>query len=139
MSTLQQFLNSNPVDNLTAEVAISNRFKDEDGNVLKFTIRAMSSDDMAAYQKRAMKINPKSKDRKVEIDASAISKAIVINHTVVPSFKDAESIRQLGCTDADEYLQKVLLAGEIEELSKEIQQISGYNTNFEELVDEAKN
>lgn len=139
MSTLQQFLNSNPVDNLTAEVAISNRFKDEEGNVLKFTIRAMSADDMAAYQKRAMKINPKSKDRKVEIDASAIAKAIVINHTVVPSFKDAESIRGLGCSDADEYLQKVLLAGEIEELSKEIQQISGYNTNFEELVDEAKN
>lgn len=139
MSTLQQFLNSHPVDNLTAEVAISDRFKDEDGKLLKFKIRALNADDMAAYQKRAMKINPKSKDRKVEIDSGAITKAIVINHTVEPNFKDAESIRQLGCVDADDYLQKVLLAGEIEDLAKEIQRISGYNTSFEELVEEAKN
>ncbi|QNK57550.1 MULTISPECIES: phage tail assembly chaperone [Paenibacillus] len=139
MSTLQQFLNRHPVDNLTEEVVISDRFRDEEGQLMKFTIRAMSADDMASYQKRAMKINPKSKDRKVEIDSGAITKAIVVNHTVNPSFKDAESIRELGCFDADSYLQKVLLAGEIEELAKEIQRISGYNTNFEELVDEAKN
>lgn len=139
MSTLQEFLNSHPVDNLTEEVAISDRFKDSNGKLLKFKIRAMSADDLAAYQKRAMKINPKSKDRQVEIDSGAITKAIVINHTVNPSFKDAESIRALGCADSDAYLQKVLLAGEIEELSKEIQRISGYNANFEELVDEAKN
>ncbi|RJE84275.1 XkdN-like protein [Paenibacillus sp. 1011MAR3C5] len=139
MSTLQDFLNSHPVDNLTEEVVISDRFKGKDGKLMKFTIRAMSADDMASYQKRAMKINPKSKDRKVEIDSGAISKAIVINHTVVPNFKDAASIQKLGCFDSDGYLQKVLLAGEIEELSKEIQRISGYNMNFEELVDEAKN
>lgn len=139
MSTLQQFLNRNPIDNLTEEVVISDRFRDEDGQLMKFTIRAMSADDMASYQKRAMKINPKSKDRKVEIDSGAITKAIVVNHTVNPSFKDAESIRELGCHDADGYLQKVLLAGEIEELAKEIQRISGYNADFGELVDEAKN
>lgn len=64
---------------------------------------------------------------------------IVINHTVEPNFKDAESIKKMGVMTPEDYLHKVLLPGEIDDLALKIQELSGFNKDFEELVDEAKN
>lgn len=137
MSTLQAFLNANPVDDLTAEVVVSDRFKDEKGNLLKFKIRAMSSDEFEDCRKKSMSTIV-GKRRKVEMDLRKFNNSIVINNTIEPNFKDAESIKQLGCTTPEEYLNKVLLPGEIVELSSQIQQLSGFK-DMDELVEEAKN
>jgi len=40
MSTLQEFLNAHPIDGLTDEVVVSPRFKDKDGNILKFNMKS---------------------------------------------------------------------------------------------------
>jgi hypothetical protein len=138
MSTLQKFLNTNPIDGLTEEVPISERFKDEKGKLLKFKIRVMSSVELGEYRKKAMKVNPKSKN-KVEVDANQLTSAIVINHTVDPNFKDAESIKEMGCSTPEAYLNKVLLPGEIDDLSERIQSLSGFNKSMDDLVEEAKN
>lgn len=137
MSTLQEFLNANPIDNLTDEVPVSDRLKDKDGNLYKFKIQVMSSEALGQYRKKAMKIDQKKKS--VEVDTAKLSKDIVINHTLVPDFKDAESIRKMGCLNPEQYLNKVLLPGEIEELAERIQKLSGFNKDFNELVEEAKN
>jgi len=137
MSTLQAFLNSNPVDNLTAEVVVSDRFKDSEGNLLKFKIRAMNSDEFEDCRKKAMTISG-GKRRNVELNLGKLNAAIVINCTLEPNFKDAESIQKLGCTTPEQYLNKVLLPGEIVELSSQIQQLSGFK-DMDELVEEAKN
>lgn len=136
MSTLQQFLNANPVDNLTVEVPISDRFKDREGNLLQFTIKAMTSNAFEEARKKSMKIK---KGGKMEMDFQKFNNTIVIEHTIVPDFKDAESIRQIGCANPEDYLSKVLLAGEVAELSDQIQKLSGFNKNMEDLVEEAKN
>lgn len=134
--TLQDFLNAHPVDNLTEEVVVSDRFKDADGNVLKFKIKAMTNPEFDELRKRSTEIK---KNRKVEFDVSKFNCGVVINHTIEPSFKDAESIKKLGCATPEEYLNKVLLAGEIATLAEHIQRISGFTTEMSELVDEAKN
>lgn len=138
VSTLQEFLNTNPIDNLTDEVIISDRFRDNEGSLLKFKIKAMTSGVFEEYRKKSMSINPKSK-QKVELDMKKFNSQIVINQTIEPNFKDAESIRALGCTTPDEYLSRVLLPGEIVELSDQIQKLSGFNKDMEELIEEAKN
>lgn len=134
--SLQAFLNANPVDNLTAEVVISDRFKDGNGNLLKFRIRAMSSDEFEDCRKKSMTFT--GKRRSVEVDMRKLNNAIVIGHTIEPNFKDAESIKQLGCATPEQYMNKVLLPGEILELSSQIQQLSGFK-DMDELVEEAKN
>lgn len=134
--TLQDFLNAHPVDNLTEEVVISDRFKDADGNLLKFKIKAMTNPEFDELRKRSTEIK---KNRKIEFDVSKFNCGVVINHTLEPSFKDAESIKKLGCATPEEYLNKVLLAGEIATLAEHIQRISGFTTEMSELVDEAKN
>jgi len=133
---LQEFLNAHPVDNLTEEVLISSRFKDENGNLLKFKIKAMTSAEFDEIRRASMQIR---KGRKVEFDAQKFNLKVVVNHTIVPNFKDAESIKKLGCHTPEEYVQKVLLAGEVATLAQKIQELSGFDVEMDELVEEAKN
>jgi hypothetical protein len=134
--SLQDFLNDNPVDGLTEEVAVSPRFKDKDGHLLKFTVKAMTGQEFEEIRKASTQVK---KGRKVEFDAQKFNLRIVINHTVVPDFKDAESIQKLGCRTSEEYVNKVLLSGEITTLVQKIQELSGFDVDMEELVEEAKN
>lgn len=136
MSTLQEFLNSNPVDDLTEEVPVSARIKDKEGNVLKFKIKALSGPEFEDIRKRSTEIKKKGK---VEFNAQRFNNTLVINNTLEPNFKDAESIKQLGCVYPEDYLNKVLLPGEIATLSEHIQRLSGFDVDMDTLVEEAKN
>lgn len=133
---LQEFLNANPVDNLTEEVVISPRFKDKEGNLLKFTIKAMTPEEFEEIRKKATRIR---KGKNVEFDNNAFNLGIAINHTVTPDFKHAESIKQLGVKTPEEYIQRVLLAGELSTLVQKINELSGFDVSMNELVDEVKN
>lgn len=133
---LQDFLNANPVDNLTEEVHISPRFKDENGTPLKFTIKAMTPVEFEDIRKRATQIK---KGKKVEFDNQLFNLSIAVNHTVNPDFKNAESIKKLGVATPEEYVQRVLLAGELTTLVQKINELSGFDVEMNDLVDEVKN
>jgi hypothetical protein len=139
MGRVQEFLNRRAEADVTAatkEVAVSNDFKDEDGSLIKFTIRAMNQKD---YNAATKKHSRHTKDGRMELDYAAYCEDIVIQNTVEPSFKDAESIRGLGLATPEQYLERALLPGEIVRLANEITTLSGFNQSFSELVDEAKN
>ena len=136
MSTLQEFLNAHPIDGLTDEVVVSNRFRGPNGEVLKFRIKAMTNQTFDDLRKRYTRIG---KGRKVEFDAQGFNNAVVIEHTLDPNFKDAESIKKLGCATPEEYLNRVLLPGEVATLAQKISELSGFDVEMEELVEEAKN
>ncbi|MCR8645566.1 XkdN-like protein [Paenibacillus sp. N1-5-1-14] len=136
MSTLQDFLNANPVDNLTEEVLISDRFKSADGKLYTFKIKAMTSSAFESVRKKSMVVR---KGGKVELDMEKFNNSIVIGHTLEPDFKDAKSLEKSGCLNPEDYMNKVLLSGEIAELSERIQNLSGFNKKMEDLVEEAKN
>ncbi len=134
--SLQEFLNQNAIDNLTAEVPISKRFKDKAGNIMKFTIKAMTDAEFEDYRKQSMSLK---KGGKFEMNLRTFNTKIVIGNTINPNFKDAASIKALGCITSEQYLSKVLLSGEIAELSKQIQALSGFDTDIEDLKEEVKN
>ena len=140
MSELQAFLNAHPIAGLTDEVAISDRFKGPDGRVLKFKIRVMTNEEFEAYRRQSMTVSADKKGRRrVDLDSAKFNALVVINHTVDPNFKDAASIQQLGCQTPEEYLNKVLLPGEIVDLANAILRLSGFDENMNVLVEEAKN
>lgn len=139
MSSLQEFLNANPVDNLVQEVVISDRFKDKEGNLLKFKIKAMTNEEFEAARKKATRLNLQKGKRQMEFDARTFNEAVVINNTIDPDFKNAESIKSLGVLTPEQYLNKVLLAGEIAELSQQIQILSGFDKDVNALAEEVKN
>lgn len=133
MNNLQQFLMNNPVDNLTQELVISNRLKD-----FPFTIKAMTGFDYNDYQTRCIE-NPNS-NKKRKFNTKKFNELIVVNHTIVPNFKDAEWIKEAECgLDATKLMYKMLLPGEINELAEAILKLSGFENTIEEDVEEVKN
>lgn len=140
MSELQAFLNAHPIAGLTDEVAISERFKGPDGRVLKFKIKVLTHQEFEAYRRQSMTISADKKGtRRVDLDSAKFNSLVVINHTVDPNFKDAASIQALGCQTPEEYLNKVLLPGEIVDLANAILRLSGFDEDMDELVEQAKN
>lgn len=133
--TLQEFLNNNVVDGTTKEVFISDRFKDENGKALKFKIKPISQKALNAMRNK----HSKQKGNKIIVDEAALSFEIVINCTVEPNFKDTKSLELLGVFSPEDYLNKVLLAGEVNTLEKAILEFSGFGKDINELIEDAKN
>ena len=131
MSKLQDFLAETPVNNLTEQIIVSSRLKD-----MPFTIRAMTGKEFTEYTKFATDFK---KGKKVDFDTRSFNERVIICHTVEPNFKDAEFIKKAGCETPEQLLHKVLLAGEQAELSAQINKLSGFDSDIEELVEEGKN
>lgn len=132
---LSEFLVKNPVNNLTKEVYVSDRFVDENGNKLPFKIKAMSGDAYASYRKEALRITKSGAD----FDTKRFNELVVINHTIDPNFRDAEAINAAGCVTPEQYMYRSLLAGEIDALAAKISELSGFNVTIEEAKETVKN
>lgn len=131
MSKLLEFLIDNPVDDLTAEVVVSKRLA-----AYPFKIKGISGTEFAEYRKVATKVG---RHRKVEFDSKLFNELVVLNHTVEPNFRDAETIKKAKCMSPEQFLYKSLLAGEIEELANQISALSGFDATLEDTIEEAKN
>lgn len=140
MSVLKDFLLENSdIINKEVEVAISPRFKDKDGNLLKFKIRPMSGDEFGKYQKQCTSITINGRKKETNFDSGKFNLLCIVNHCIDPSFKDADLIKGLGVQTPEQAVSKVLLAGEIVELGSQISTISGFDTDINEEIEKAKN
>lgn len=140
MSKLKDFLLEN-ADIVTkeVEVPVSQRFKDEDGNLLKFKLKPMSGDEFGKYQKQCTSININGKKKETNFDSGKFNMMCIVNHCIDPNFKEADFLKQLGVQTPEQAVSKVLLAGEIVELSSQISSISGFDIDINEEVEKAKN
>lgn len=129
MNSLEDFLALPDIKDIEEEVFVSKR-------VGTFKIKPMSQDDFREYQKQAMgRINKKG----VDFDSSKFNLAMVAGQTVYPNFNDKTLLDKAGCTLGTELIKKKLLSGEIAELAKKIQELSGFDSDIDEDVEEAKN
>lgn len=133
--TLQQFLNQHTVESLTKEIIVSDRFKDDDGEIFKFKIKAMTQKTFEEIKKKASFGNPNG----TEPDEDILNCLIITENTLVPSFKDSESLKLLNCSSPYQYLNKVLLSGEIAFLAEEIIKLSGFDRSLSQMSEEVKN
>ncbi len=136
MTTLQEFLNQNIVEGMTKKIPVSERIKDKDGKLFEFEIKSVSQRELRDLRTKYTKINKKGKQ---EIDSEALNEELVIGCTINPNFKDAASIKATGCVTPSQYLNKVLLPGEIDNINKAILEFSGFGKSIDELVEEVKN
>lgn len=136
MSTLQDILNLNPIHDLSHDVIISNRLLDQDNNPIKFKIKPLLLDDFNRLKKKASSLN---KNGEISLNEAYLNSLCIIECTINPNFKDASSIQKFNLATPEQYLNKVLLAGEADRLIKEIFSISGFIDDFEGFVQEIKN
>ena len=135
MSRLTDFLIDNPVDNLTEEVVVSERFKIGD-ELLKFKIKAVTPEDFSNLQKKHTKIGKKGK---TDFDSAAFNIELVLDYTLEPNFRDADAIKRAKCLTPKQYINKSLKAGELTNLVSEISKLSGFESDIEDIKEEAKN
>lgn len=136
MSNLQEILNLNIVDNINSYVEISNRLKDENGENLKFKIRPILFEELNNLKKKATIFD---NDKKAIIDECKLNMLCIIEATIEPNFKDIKSMEKIGVFTPEQYINKVLLAGEIDKLINEILKISGFLVDIQEMVADIKN
>lgn len=130
--TLQEFLLSNPQDNVIREVYPSSRFQ---GRGMPFKVRLMTSKEYSGYQRAAFRLMD---GRNMRFDQERFNNLIVLNHVIEPNFKDQAFLAKAGCTTPDQLLNKVLKAGEVLALAEFIAQASGFGDDAHE-VQTAKN
>lgn len=134
--SLTEFLLANPVNDITQEVVVSKRLKDENGEMFKFKIKPMLHEEYLSYQEQCSQIK---KGGKFEFNTRRFNQLLILNHTVEPNFRSVEFLEQAGCRTPEQALNKFLLAGEISMLAEQIRNISGFEDSLDDLVDEVKN
>lgn len=133
MNALQKFLLENPVEDVTADIVISERLKG-----FTFKIKAITSGEYNQYQSICIE-NPNS-PKKRKFNTKKFNELVVLNHTVEPNFKDADWLKAAECVDSSRLINKTLLAGEVTEVAQQILKLSGFdNEDLEEEVEEVKN
>lgn len=129
MNELDMFLALPDVADIEEEVFISDRLP-------KFKIKPMTVEQHKEYQNRC---KGKLKKNGMDFDTAKFNILLVTGQTVYPDFNNAELLKKANCTTASEFLNKKLKAGEISELADKIIELSGFENDINEDVEEAKN
>lgn len=136
MSKLYAFLNPEPIAN--KEVIVSTRFKDENGEVIPFKIRALTQRDNNAISKKCYRSVKNADGMTVkELDPIAYQMNIVLYGTVEPLFSSKEICDSFGSPDPLYAIENMLTAGEFAKLANAISNLSGFDND--EAAREAKN
>jgi Phage XkdN-like tail assembly chaperone protein, TAC len=124
------------VTTLTAEVYPGDRFI---AASKPFVIRAMTTDEFELWQRQCNKTRIVKGKRESDFNSKKFNDLVIINCTVNPNFKDAETLKRAGCTTPEQFLNKALLPGEANNLQNEISALSGFDKSLDENIESVKN
>ncbi|GAK11400.1 hypothetical protein [Geomicrobium sp. JCM 19039] len=136
------FFLSGAAEEVTSEfVPISKRFKDGEGKIVKFEMKAIETEKVDEIQKQCMindYVNRKLVGKK--LDQQRFSARIAVESTLYPNFKDAQLRKSYKTEDPIEVAKKMLsVPGEYTELISNAMRINGFDDYDEDLVDDVKN
>ena len=139
MSRLNAFLH--PVDlGEVKEVIISSRFKDEAGNPVPFTIRAITQEQNDTLTAKCRRVQKVRGQRQEYLDVAQLNRELIVAATLEPDFSSAEVCEAYGTKIPTQVPGKMLLAGEYDALLKAILELSGFDTGTAAAEEEeAKN
>jgi hypothetical protein len=142
MSNLNAFLSQNVVKMENEKHIVSNRFIDENKNVIKWEIQSITSQEDELLRKSCTKkvqIPGKKNQYTNETDFDKYVGLLAVKCTVYPNLNDAELQNSYAVMGADALLKTMLLPGEYADYLALVQKINGFEQSFEEKVEEAKN
>ncbi|HBE87491.1 MAG TPA: hypothetical protein DDW53_22370 [Lachnoclostridium sp.] len=137
MSALKAFLQP-PVTNVTKEVIISDRFKDDEGKPVPFVIKTITQKENENLARMSRKVSS-VKGKPVEsLDNILYTKRLILACVQEPDLSDQEVCRHYGTEDPLEVPSQMLSIGEYGRLSEAIMELNGMK-DPEEKLEEAKN
>ena len=139
MANIKAFINAAPTG--TKEIIVSERFKDDNGNVVPFKIRTLTQDESEQLRKKSTR--PVKKNGVViseSVDTLALTKETILACVVEPDLRNPELNKAYGTLDPLDVAGKMLLPGEYSKLSNAILEFNGFGEDATEiLAEEAKN
>lgn len=122
------------------DVVISDRFKDRDGKVVPFRIKALSQGEIEDITRRSRKVKIVKGQQIESVDPVEVTNRIAVAATVNPPFASKELCDNYGVLDPLMVPGKMLRPGEFNRLIDEISALSGYNEDTTlQLENEIKN
>ena len=141
MTNMEVFLKQNAVQKENKKVAVSERFKDEDGKVVEWEIRPLTAQEDQILRKANTEIKElKGKKGQLfpQLDSNKYSAMLIAACVVYPDLQNQELQDSYGVKNKPDLLTSMLLPGEFQDLFSEVQKINGFKT-LEDLTEEAKN
>ena len=142
MSGLSYFLSQNAVQNENLRYVASRRFVDEKKKPVEWELSCVGSDEDESIRKactRKVQVPGKKNQYLPETDYDAYLGKLAARCTVFPNLNDKELQDSYGVMGADTLLKKMLKPGEYQDYLKKVQEVNGFDTTMDELVEEAKN
>ncbi len=142
MSNLRGFLAQNAIQAENVKCVVSKRFLDDDGKPMEWEIGCISSSENEALMKAATKRVPvvgKKNQFTQEMDVQLYLGKLGAKCTIFPNLDDAELQNSYGVMGSDVLLKTMLNSGEYQNYLVKIQEVNGFDTSFEDEVEEAKN
>jgi len=140
MSTLSSFFAQNAIHLDTELFVVSKRFVDADGKPVPWKLRSMTEAENEECRRAATKqVKGKGNARQTELNGDEYLLKLVAKSVVFPELGDADLQKSYGVLGAENLLRKMLLPGEYANLLVKAQEINGFESDINELVDEVKN
>lgn len=135
MGKLQDFLMNNDIQ---TEVQTEIEIKPFP---VPFVLKSITEAENKQIRKTCQKVtwNKKTHQKETETDGDMYSNRLLISCCVDPNFKDADLQAKFGVVGAEALIDKLLNPGQYAELIQKVQELNGFDTDINDLVDEAKN
>lgn len=133
MATLNGFLNPKKIE--TVKTVISDRFCDENGEPLEWTLRCVSGEEITNIQNECTTVN----ENGTSVDTDRFQGLLLAKSVMVPDPRAADLQDAYGVTDATKVFGKMLTGAEYLKLVTKVTDINGLDKDLESLVQEAKN
>lgn len=139
MSNLKAFFAENVVKSGSEFVAISDRFKDENGSPIQWELKAVSADVEETIRRDSTKRIQNGNKIEEKFDSNDYIRKMIVECVIFPNLDDAELQDSYGVKNPEKLLQKMLVSGEYMHLMKKVTEINKLNETFDDKVEEAKN
>lgn len=143
MSKFARFMKANKVRKENERYAATKSLCDEDGNPLEWEFRHITSRENEEIREECMMDVPvtgKPNMYRPKLKTSAYIQKMIATSVVTPNLFDAELQDSYGVKKPEELLMELVDdPGEYNDLAAWVQKFQGFDTSFEEKVDEAKN
>lgn len=142
MNNLSAFLSQNAVEVENVRYIASKRFLDEEGMPIFWEIKSITSEEDEVLRKSCIKrvqIPGKRGQFTQETDYNAYLGKLAARCTVFPNLDNTELQNSYGVMGAEQLIKVMLKPGEYADYLTKVQEINGFETSMNELVEEAKN
>lgn len=139
---LTAFLKQNAMLPENQKVVVSDRFQNPDGTPALWEIRAITSGEEEKIKKdctRKAQVPGRKNLYLPETDMEKYQLRLAAACTVCPNLNDKELQDSYGVMGADDLLQEMLLPGEFAQYLDKVSEITGFDIDLSDKVDEAKN